>query len=206
MVELIGYLASALIVISLAMRSLVRLRVVSLVGSLTFVIYGALIGAIPVMIANGAAVLLNIWHLRRELAPAASTINAVPIEPDAPFLRDFLAANLPEIHRSQPRFDIEGHYPFARLLTRDGLPAGVFLARPLGDELQVTLDYVTPAYRDSRVARWLFGPGRDVFTARGVRRLVAEATTAEHRTYLESAGFRPDGSRFMLTLDGEPSR
>lgn len=199
-VDVVGYVASGLIAASLAMRSLVRLRLVSLVGSVAFVAYGALLGSAPVMIANAAAVLFNAWHLRRELSPAASAITAVPIDPDAPFLRDFIAANLPDIKRSQPDFSPDDDRPFARLVTRDGLPAGVFLARPLGDELEVTLDYVTPPYRDSRIARWLFGEGRRVFTDAGVRRLVAEASTTEHRTYLESAGFRPEGHRLVKEL------
>ena len=199
-VEIVGYAASILIVVSLAMRSVVKLRFVSLVGSAAFVAYGALLGSVPVLITNAAAVAVNLWHLRRELAPAASAINAVPIEPDAPFLQDFLAANLPEIRRSQPAFSPTDDYPFARLVTRDGLPAGVFLARRVGDELEVCLDYVTPAYRDSRIARWLFGEGRAVFTGEGIRRLVATATTTEHRTYLEAVGFRPEGSLFVREL------
>ena len=36
-VEVIGYVASALVVVSLAMTSVVRLRVVSLAGSVVFV-------------------------------------------------------------------------------------------------------------------------------------------------------------------------
>ena len=50
--ELIGYLASALIVVSLAMRSVVRLRTISLVGSVTFVVYGLLIGSWPVVVSR----------------------------------------------------------------------------------------------------------------------------------------------------------
>ena len=199
-VEILGYAASALVVASFAMRSVVRLRTVSLVGSVTFAVYGLLIGAVPVVITNAAAALLNAWNLRRELAPAASSVNAVAIEPDAPFLVDYLTANLTEIHRSQPEFTLDGDYPFARLVTRDGLPAGAFLARPLGDELEVVLDYVSPAYRDSVVATWLFGPGSAVFTELGVHRLVARASTGEHRTYLEACGFCPEGGGYVKQL------
>jgi len=40
---LIGHTASALVVLSLTMTSVVRLRIVSLCGSVTFFVYGALI-------------------------------------------------------------------------------------------------------------------------------------------------------------------
>lgn len=43
---------------------------------------------------------------------------------------------------------------------RDGLPAGVLAGRRDGTTLRVTLDYVMAAYRDSRIAAWLYtGPG-----------------------------------------------
>ena len=102
-VEVVGYVASALVALSFAMRSVVKLRTVSLVGSAIFAVYGALIGAWPVVITNSIIALLNAWRLRVELAPEASSLKVVEIEPDAPFLRDYLAANLTDIHRSQPR-------------------------------------------------------------------------------------------------------
>lgn len=42
---LIGYLGSALVVASLTMRSIMRLRIIGLAGGLTFVAYGYLIDA-----------------------------------------------------------------------------------------------------------------------------------------------------------------
>ena len=198
-IEIVGYLASALIVLSLAMRSVVRLRTVSLIGSIVFVAYGVAIMAIPVIIANAAIALINIWYLRKELT-ASTPIAAVPIESDAPFLRDFVGANAIEITNSQPDYHSSPRYSFVRLLTRDGLPAGVFMAEPSGTELQIKLDYVTPAFRDSRIATWLFGPGKATFTDEGFQRLVAHAHTTVHRNYLEMVGFHREGSAYVLDL------
>lgn len=101
-VELVGYLASALVVASLAMTSVVRLRTVSLIGSLVFVAYGALLPSIPIIITNAAVAGLNIWFLRKEFG-AHRDLGAVPIEPRAPFLVDFLSSHTDDIasfHRS----------------------------------------------------------------------------------------------------------
>ena len=68
-VELVGYLASALVVASLAMTSVVRLRIVSLIGSVVFVAYGLMLGSIPIVITNAAVAGLNVWFLRKEFAP-----------------------------------------------------------------------------------------------------------------------------------------
>jgi hypothetical protein len=67
-VELVGYLASALVVLALTMTSVVRLRMVSLAGSITFFVYGTLIDSVPIMITNGSIAVINVWFLRKEFA------------------------------------------------------------------------------------------------------------------------------------------
>ncbi len=63
--ELLGYLASILIAISLMMRSLNKLRIINLVGSLLFTVYGFIIGAYPVAVLNAFIVLVNVYYLQK---------------------------------------------------------------------------------------------------------------------------------------------
>jgi hypothetical protein len=63
--ELVGYLASVLVAISLMMRSLNKLRVINLSGSLLFTVYGFTIGAYPVAVLNAFIVLVNIFYLQK---------------------------------------------------------------------------------------------------------------------------------------------
>jgi len=202
-VELVGYAASALVVVSLAMTSVVRLRVISLVGSLTFVAYGVLIGSIPILITNAAIAGLNVWFLRRELG-GQRDLGAVPIAADAPFLIDFLRSHASDIRQSQPGFGAPAREAFAVLLTRDGLPAGALVGRRAGADLHVDLDYVMQAYRDSRIGTWLYGPGASIFTQAGITRLIARPATTVHRGYLSGVGFTPepapDGERWVRRL------
>ena len=199
-IDIVGYVASVLVAASFFMKSLVRLRWVSLTGSAIFSLYGALIGAWPVVVTNLVVVGANILNLIR-LRRSASSINAVPMRPESPFLQDYLAANAIEITNSQPDYHPSVRDTFIRLVNREGLPAGVLIGEPIGQELLVKLDYVTPAYRDSVAAKWLFGPGRTTFTDAGFRRLVAHAHTSVHRNYLELVGFRPEGHAYVLNLD-----
>ena len=66
-VEIFGYLASAFVAISLLMTAIVKLRVVNLVGSAFFVVYGLLLPetSVPVIITNGFIVIVNLVHLGR---------------------------------------------------------------------------------------------------------------------------------------------
>ena len=190
-VELIGYLASALVVASLAMTSVVRLRTISLAGSLTFVLYGVLIGSIPIVITNVAVAALNVYFLRRELGGGRS-LGVSPIAADAPFLGDFLTSHLDDIHQSQPSFQRAEPEDWCLLLTRDVLPAGAVIGRRNGSTLDVTLDYVMHAYRDSRLGEWLYGPGAKVFRDAGITQVRAHPTTAVHTAYLRDVGFAED--------------
>ncbi|CAB4365662.1 unannotated protein [freshwater metagenome] len=54
---LIGYVASAFVVLSLAMTSVVRLRMISLVGALAFIVYGVRLGSPPIVVTNGSILL-----------------------------------------------------------------------------------------------------------------------------------------------------
>ncbi len=198
-VELIGYLASALIVASFAMKSVVRLRIVSLAGSVVFVVYGILLGSIPLILTNSAAALLNLWNLRRELS-AKNEVGAVPIAADAPFLLDFLGSHAADIARFHPSFDGPRPGDFVRLLNRDGLPAGAVIGTPDGDTLHLKLDYVMQAYRDSQIGTWLYGVGAKTFTDAGFTHLVITPEADAVRQYLRRIGFAETAQGMELRL------
>jgi hypothetical protein len=198
-VELVGYIASALVVASLAMTSVVRLRVVSLVGSLVFVIYGALLPSIPIILTNAAVALLNTWFLRKEFSPTRD-LGAVPIASDAPFLLDFLRSHDADIRSFQPGFQPPDAGDFTLLLTRDGLPAGALIGTPEGDVLRLKLDYVMHAYRDSRIGTWLYRSGTKVFTDAGFTTLTTLPASDAQRHYLLGVGFVQRDGELVLSL------
>jgi len=192
--ELVGYVASALIVVSLAMTSVVRLRMISLAGSITFVVYGLLIGSAPIIITNALIAGINVWYLRKEFASGSAGgvgLGVSRIRPDSPFLADFVAFHLNDIHRFQPDFHLPvGDDVVTHLLNRDGLPAGLLIGRRAGDTLTIDLDYVLGPYRDSRLGRWVYGPGAEVFRSEGITELRSSGLTDIHRKYLERVGFQ----------------
>jgi len=197
--EVVGWVASALVVASLTMTSVVRLRAISFVGSVAFIVYGLLIGSPPIIIANTAIACINVWFLRSELG-GHRDLGASLIRPDTPFLVDFLEFHLADIRKFQPDFEMPDADAFTMVLMRDGLPAGALIGRRDGDELDITLDYVLPAFRDSRLGAWLYGPGMRVFRAEGLTRLTSSAGNDVHQAYLERMGFRSDGDRYALDL------
>ena len=195
--EILGYVASVLVAVSLMMSRLLRLRMINLVGSLAFTVYGLLIGAYPVAAVNAFIVLVNVWFLAKMLR-TKEFFRILPIEPDSEYLRYFLSVHEADIRGFLPEWS---HAPERKELTlfvlRDLVPAGLFIGEPRGDGcLWVRLDYVIPAYRDFKIGRYLYGERADFFRDRGIREIVSPSGSREHAAYLRRMGFtsRGDGT------------
>ncbi|KJY96610.1 MULTISPECIES: YgjV family protein [Pseudoalteromonas] len=63
--EYLGYVASALLVTSLAMSDVVKLRWFNLAGCIAFTAYGVAIAAWPVALTNALLSVVNIYHLHK---------------------------------------------------------------------------------------------------------------------------------------------
>lgn len=192
MLEVIGYVASVIVAVSLMMSSLLRLRLVNLVGSTLFAIYGYAIGALPVAAVNAFIALVNIYFLAKMLR-TREYFCILELEPDSEYLRYYLERNAAQIRRFLPDFDFR---PAPGALTlfvlRDVVPAGLFIAEAAeGETWRVRLDYVLPGYRDLKVGRFMFHERADFFRERGIGRLVTEPGNAQHERYLRRMGFHP---------------
>ena len=64
MVDVLGFAASALIVVSLTMRSIVRLRLVGMLGAAAFIAYGLWLLAWPVVTTNVITLSIHVFRLR----------------------------------------------------------------------------------------------------------------------------------------------
>lgn len=198
--ELIGYTGSALIVVSLMMRSVLRLRVINLVGALVFAVYGVLIAAPPVWVVNGAIVVIDLYHLVQLKRDRGERFEMVEVEPSSAYLARFLAFHRDDILAFQPEFAGLGTGHRVFLVLRDLVPVGVLAVRRHDDEsAAVDLDYVIPGYRDLRPGTFLFRRGT-VRTVLGVTRLVSEPGSPSHQRYLTKMGFEPVDDRYERAL------
>lgn len=65
--DLMGYLASILLMISFTLKKIKTLRIVNSLGCFCFVLYGLMLStAWPIVITNGFIVLVNIYHLLKK--------------------------------------------------------------------------------------------------------------------------------------------
>ena len=188
--QLIGYIASFLVALSMLMTSILRLRIVNLVGSTVFGIYGLLIHAYPVAAVNFFIAGINVVHVMR-MRRTREFFTIVNVVPESDYLLFFLDRNMADIRKSQPTFV---YSPVANQITvfvvRDLMPAGLFIGELQADgTLLVKLDYVIPGYRDLKIGKYLLEDRADFFRERGVTRIVTPGGTSMHVGYLEQMGF-----------------
>ncbi len=62
-IELVGYVASALVLASFFFKNIKHLRIVNSFGCAFFVAYGILLGSVPILITNVAILLVNGYYL-----------------------------------------------------------------------------------------------------------------------------------------------
>lgn len=199
--EVIGWVGSAVVVVSLLQTRLLRLRSINLLGSLIMVGYNTAIGVWPMVGLNIVLASINIVYLRRLLStrhdPKAYTV--LEVDPADTYLRHVLRVHEEDIREHNPGFV---HDPYdgqlAFLVLREDETVGVVLGEDAGDGVaQLRLDWVTPRYRDASPGEFVYGQS-GVFRELGFRRVVTPPGMV--RPYYERLGFGREGEAWALDL------
>ncbi len=193
-IELLGYLASILVAISLMMSNIVKLRIINMIGALAFAMYGLVINAYPVAFVNGWIFFVNIFYLVR-MYKSRSYFDFIHIaDRENHYLRKFLAYHKEDVDDIYPLFDLDKvANPTVLFITRNMLPVGLFIYRKNSeDELEIVFDYVIPEYRDLENAHFLYSHGMKNLNLSECKRYVTRTLHQGHRSYFKKLGFVPD--------------
>lgn len=63
MIEIWGYISMIVVLISVLMKDIKKLRMINTISCIMFVIYGVALGAYPIVIMNSLVIIINIWRL-----------------------------------------------------------------------------------------------------------------------------------------------
>ena len=64
-VDILGYLATLFVLLSMLMVNIKKLRYINSLGCFLFVVYGIAIQAYPIVIMNAFCLLIHIYHIRK---------------------------------------------------------------------------------------------------------------------------------------------
>ena len=172
------------------MTSVLKLRVIGLVGAAVFAVYGILIGAVPVIITNVTILGIHVFYLR-EIFGTKEYFTLLEVQATSAYLRYFIDFYGDEIQRRLPSFTLRDSPTHLRIfILRNAVPAGLLIAdcRPDGS-MVIELDFVRPEYRDFKIARYLFTPGSGVLADRRIDRAFSPPGTELQQRYLRRMGF-----------------
>jgi len=198
--EIIGYIASALVAISLMMSSILKLRVINLIGAACFTVYGLLIGAYPVAVVNFIIVLIDLYYLY-EIFATKEYFVLLEVPNNSEYLKYFLSFYNQEIRRFFPDFSYPlSEQQLAFFVLRNLVSAGLFIGEIRDkDSLFVKLDFVIPGYRDFKIDRFVYSEKAEFFKEKGFQKIYAEPGDKKHKDYLRRIGFVPAGSKNNVT-------
>lgn len=192
--DIIGYIASVLLAISLMVNNDIKFRWINSFGCLAFIIYGIFISAFPVILTNSALLLINFIYLIR-IYRTDENFQLIEFNSGDAFITEFFAFYNKDLHTYFPGKDAQfthGENAIAFAVLRDMNIANVFIAdKDTEGKAWVQLNYTVPKYRDFKVGRFLFNERKKYFISKGIRQIVyANVPNTNHERFLKIIGFK----------------
>jgi len=187
--QLLGYLAFIFLAVSLWVNNDIKFRWINSLGSLSFVFYGILIHAFPiVLLAINIYFLFKIYHRQEKF-------ELVEFKNDAALIPKFLSFYQKDIDAYFPGFVMGAEDDEIRFVVlRDIVVANLFVAtvNTNGDAF-VKINYTVPKYRDYKVGRFLFDEGKEFLNTRGIKRIIyIQVSNLQHEKFLKVMGFKKE--------------
>lgn len=186
-IEIIGYVGSVLVAVSLMMSAIVKLRIINFLGAAIFSAYGFIIGALPVGFLNAFIAFVDIYYLY-EIFSAKEFFKVLEFRYDSEYFKYFLEFHKDDIKKFSPnfKFSVNNNWNILFVL-RNSVPAGLVCAEKINNNsLYVKLDYAIPGYRDFKMGKYVYNK---VLKESRIKKIFTDSGNEEHKKYLTKMGF-----------------
>lgn len=195
--EIVGYVASLLIALSLLMTSVLKLRWYLLFGNIIYVAYGYMIGSMPIMLLNALNAFINTYFIYQAINLKGS-YKIIPADIKSPLLNHFVSYYVDDINKYFPNMSGFQEDDVIFLMIKGTAVIGVTAFRKKGEKhYSVVIDYVAKSHRDQKPGRLLYEES-DIFSILDATVIEAEAFVPKHRKYLINMGFRQEGEMMIM--------
>lgn len=189
MTEIIGYLGSIGVAVSLLMRNVYFLRIINLIGAVFFVIYGFLIKAPAVWSVNLFISFVDIYYIydlrfkTHIFDFIKSNYNGI-VESFIKFYFNDIVKYFGDLDKNQLK-DLNYY-----LILRNFSVVGIFAYKHIDDEnILICIDYIIKEWRDFKNAQYFWNYIKSTNEFRN-KKLHAFSSNKKHITYLKRIGFR----------------
>ena len=196
MIEAIGYLGSALVLVSFLMASVFKLRIINSIGSIIFTIYAFIIHSYPTALMNLCLVLINIYYLVK-MSNTSVEYDFVKLKKDDSLISYFIDCYKDDIQKCFPGNSTDfSEADAGYAVCHKGATVGVLLGKIEEHNLDILLDYSTPEYRDFSIGKFLVSKLPD----EGFKSLTYKGSDVNHKAYLAKTGFLPKDGYYKKML------
>ena len=180
-IELIGYLGSTLVVVSMLISAT----------------YALIIHSYPLALMNICLIVINCYNLVK-LLKSEQHYDLIRTGTGDAFLGYFMAHYKQDIRNFFEETDLDvSKADTAYIVCCGANPAGMLLGN-MEEEgvLKIGVDYTTPAYRDCSVGKYLYSR----LSEQGIRKLKCAGGSEKHEEYLLKMGFVRGNEGYEKTL------
>jgi predicted nuclease of restriction endonuclease-like (RecB) superfamily len=132
-----------------------------------------------------------------KLLKSTKQYDLVEVKADDSFAGYFLEHYKNDIAVYFPEFTNDPElYDVANIICCNADPAGILLGKKNGEEIEISLDYTTPMYRDCSAGRFLYAE----LEKKGIKKLVYKSADKKHAEYLEKMGFSKNEEGFIKEI------
>jgi hypothetical protein len=192
--EVIGYCGTILVVLSMMMTSVVKLRIINICGSILSMTYAVITNTWPIVLMNAALIIINVIQLIRSFRRSLNFNYRKVLTNDLSF-KHFM-----EIYK----FDIEKYFgeisisdnEEAYLVYIDTELAGVLVGNKENDCFNVSIDYAIPKFRDMSIGKYVYPKLKEY----DINLISQSSGVKKHNKYLLSMGYVLNNNYYIKKL------
>ena len=191
MIVALGYLASAFLAYSLIVTNAIKFRLLNILGCISFIIYGLVIGAFPVLVANTILLVINIYQLYK-LYQSKEVFQLIGLEANNKIVDHLLSFYKTDIGNYFPKANTQFNKNTVAFITlRDLVIANIFFANvDENGNAYIEMNYTIPKYRDFKIGTFIFENERSYLLNSGIKKIVYnQPILKSHEVFIHKMGF-----------------
>jgi hypothetical protein len=190
--QVLGYLASVLLAISLLVNNDLKFRWLNTFGNVSFISYGVIINAFPLILTNSILLLINLYRLVK-IYKTEEDFDLLEFNEGGKLIDKFLSFHEADIKQYFPGYDLyEKNNNLKFIVLRDMAIANIFVASVSEDGTAIVkINYTVAKYRDYKVGKFIFDKEKSYLLSKGVKALLYEEIyNKHHEKFLLKMGFK----------------
>ena len=192
--EIIGYTGTVLVVLSMMMTSVIKLRFINICGSVLSMSYAIITNTWPIVLMNAALIIINVIQLIRSYTRKLNFNYRCVTTSDLSF-KHFIEVYKNDIEKFFPKFSINNNDE-TYLVFIDTELVGVLVGTIENKSFNVIIDYAIPKYRDMSIGKYLY----PILKLHNINKIVQTSDCIHHKKYLKKIGFKENNNIFTKDI------